>query len=758
MEGVNADFSAVAGCACALCAAAPAHAEQAASARSASTSPGDGAYGEAVSALLSGVKWAGTSLSFSFPDSTSDYAYRGYLSVRDTFAPATEALASAARAGFEFYASVSGLDFTEFTGAADRDADLMIGRSAAPGTAFAYFPFSGDEGGDAWFNTRDYNAPVAGDYAWATVLHEIGHALGLKHGHETGGGGALPFALDSHEYSLMTYRSYVGSSGSFYTNGAASGPQTPMMLDIAAIQRLYGANYDYRAGDDVYAFSPGAGSLTVNGVMQEPTAGDVIFRTIWDGGGEDVYDLSAFGRALAIDLAPGGHVDLDRDGTAQRAFLGGGVHAVGHVFNALEHEGDARSLIEHAIGGSAADVIRGNRAGNRLEGRGGDDTLEGLTGADTLLGGAGADSFRFDLSETDGAADLILDLDFAEGDRIELLGLSAGAVSALASAGIGAEQGGAAASLTSFEDLIALERAALATLSEAAGGAASLTLSAGAASRTLILGSVPLANLHALWTPPDAGPASGDSGTMPDLLAFSVEAPPDMPGAPAEEGVPDAPAITREDDPAGDTPDLRPDIQGDPVAPPPPARLVGAAKSEVLDGGATADVIAGRGGADMVRGRGGDDTLKGQAGADTLRGGAGDDDMRGGGAADRAQGGGGADVLRGQRGDDVLNGGAGDDVIDGGSGADRINGQRGDDVLTGGAGGDLFVFAGRFGDDVITDFAAGGDRIGLRGIAADFDSLDIRFLDGDAVVRLSAGTITIIGVSPDALGADDFLF
>ena len=39
----------------------------------------------------------------------------------------------------------------------------------------------------------------------------LGHALGLKHGHETEVYGALPFGTDSMEYSVMTYRSYVGS-------------------------------------------------------------------------------------------------------------------------------------------------------------------------------------------------------------------------------------------------------------------------------------------------------------------------------------------------------------------------------------------------------------------------------------------------------------------------------------------------------------------------------------------------------------------
>ena len=45
----------------------------------------------------------------------------------------------------------------------------------------------------------------------ATILHEIGHTLGLKHGHyDDGVHGVLPPDHDSSEWSLMTYYSYLG--------------------------------------------------------------------------------------------------------------------------------------------------------------------------------------------------------------------------------------------------------------------------------------------------------------------------------------------------------------------------------------------------------------------------------------------------------------------------------------------------------------------------------------------------------------------
>ncbi|WP_116394697.1 reprolysin-like metallopeptidase [Nitrobacter sp. Nb-311A] len=66
-------------------------------------------------------------------------------------------------------------------------------------------------GGDAWFNNSSgyYSAPVRGNYAHFTIIHEIGHAHGLDHAHEDP---AVPVSRDSIEYTVMSYRSFVGAS------------------------------------------------------------------------------------------------------------------------------------------------------------------------------------------------------------------------------------------------------------------------------------------------------------------------------------------------------------------------------------------------------------------------------------------------------------------------------------------------------------------------------------------------------------------
>jgi Ca2+-binding RTX toxin-like protein len=75
----------------------------------------------------------------------------------------------------------------------------------------------------------------------------------------------------------------------------------------------------------------------------------------------------------------------------------------------------------------------------------------------------------------------------------------------------------------------------------------------------------------------------------------------------------------------------------------------------------------------------------------------------------------------GQAGNDILAGGNSIDYLLGGSGADVLYGNQGDDVLSGGTGNDTFVFrresysGGRqyfsFGNDVITDFVVGADKL-----------------------------------------------
>lgn len=133
----------------------------------------------------------------------------------------------------------------------------------------------------------------------------------------------------------------------------------------------------------------------------------------------------------------------------------------------------------------------------------------------------------------------------------------------------------------------------------------------------------------------------------------------------------------------------------------------GMASSETIMGGNKNDRLNGRGGDDKLYGLSGDDKVVGNRGNDTIYGGAGDDHMVGGPQDDE---------LFGEAGNDRLNGGRGQDKLYGGGGDDRLVGGKGDDQLTGGGGADTFIFREGDGNDVVTDFELGADRIVLKGV------------------------------------------
>jgi Ca2+-binding RTX toxin-like protein len=364
-----------------------------------------------VDALIVGSRWISTNISFSFTDSIDDYEI-GYLdrSLHQASFQAFNAIQkSVARNWLQnSYQNISTLSFSELVGASDRDATIRIAMSSVPPTAFAYPPSNFVEAGDAWFNRVDYNSPIIGGYAYHTVGHELGHTLGLKHGQESTGivGGAGTGIVmnpdrDSMEFSIMTYHSYIGHNLVTiprYTNEIWGFAQTLMMYDIRATQQIYGAKFDYEAGNSTYIFSKNTGEMFVNGVAQGTPGDNRIFRTIWDGNGIDTYDFSHYTTNLSVDLTPGGWSNLDTNGTSQKAKLNdvSNIYARGHVFNALQYNNDVRSLIENANGGSGNDAMQGNSANNILNGGLGNDTLNGGIGNDTLNGGDGNDQISGD--------------------------------------------------------------------------------------------------------------------------------------------------------------------------------------------------------------------------------------------------------------------------------------------------------------------------------------------------------------------------
>ncbi|MFL6843435.1 MAG: M10 family metallopeptidase C-terminal domain-containing protein [Allosphingosinicella sp.] len=379
-----------------------------------------------VDAVLIGSKWGTTNLTYSFPSAGSNYNGAGYdpQGVSNYFVGLGPVQQAAARAAFAQLSSLTGLTFTEITETDSVHANIRISQTAdadAP-SAFGNFP-SDYKGiaGDIWFGSNNqpyYELPAKGDWGFATMMHEIGHTMGLKHGHQDYtssdislyfgtaprfGTQALTSDRDGQAWSLMTYTPAPFTNSNF-AGEKINQPQTYMQYDVAALQYLYGANFNTNSGDSVYTFSQTTGEMFINGVGQGAPVGNVIFLTIWDGGGNDTIDASNYANGVTIDLRPGEYSTVDQAQLANNLAYQNLVNlAPGNFAMSLLYNNDARSLIENAKGGVGNDIFVGNIANNFFDGGAGSDTVifTSTTGVNVTLNDTNTDVVVTHDGETD---------------------------------------------------------------------------------------------------------------------------------------------------------------------------------------------------------------------------------------------------------------------------------------------------------------------------------------------------------------------
>ncbi|QEG23715.1 M10 family metallopeptidase [Mariniblastus fucicola] len=323
-----------------------------------------------------------TRLTYSFMQNFPDYETGEAVNNDDPpeqFSQLTPIQRNAVHMGFENLEQFANVEFVQVSDTStnelgQRGGLLRIGNyfvEDSTAGAFAFFPSTAPQGGDIWLNLGSISTTdmSQGTYSYTAFIHEVGHAMGLKHPHggnsayQPGGQEAapwLPDSTDDQRFSVMTY-----------TFGPAFA-WTYQIYDIYNLQTLYGANMSYNTGDDVYSYDSLGGS---------PDA----LQAIWDAGGNDTLSAEGVTTASLLDLRAG-----------QLSNLGSFTTNIGIAFNVD---------IENAIGGDASDVITGNHVDNVLDGGLGNDTIWGGSGNDFMTGGAGSDTFVFGVADQNDTID-----------------------------------------------------------------------------------------------------------------------------------------------------------------------------------------------------------------------------------------------------------------------------------------------------------------------------------------------------------------